>query len=339
MSFRMGYRWFGMRLQSCRPVASKMNDTEIDPEMMVKRPKNLSPRQVWRFSPRRSYLPMRLRMTKWLKNLLLRCLPAAFVGHIRSWIVGRLIRNFSARVVEHSYGGRRMRVYLADGLSQAWYDHDWGELPEITNLRNSRLRPGATVFDIGAHQGVVAAMLAHEVGPSGLVVAVEGNAHNCQAAVKNRELNNLPQIEVVQAAIADKPGKLYFNTGLNGQLDDGSGAGGRVAVDAITLDGLAERYGFPDVVFLDVEGAEYLALSGGHRVLESGADFFVEVHVGCGLEKLGGSASEVMSYFPEDLFEILARAEADSEFRPIGRNSQMTQDRCFIIARRTPAKT
>src|SRR5215831_18416703 len=201
-------------------------------------------------------------MLGWIKHGLLGLLPPAVAGRLRAWRVRRLIRTFPARVVEHTYGSSRLRVYLADPLSQGWYDHDWGNLPEITALQESQLRPGARVFDVGAHQGVVAAILARVVGPTGQVVAVEANPHNCRAAVKNRELNGLPQIEVVQAAVSDKPGTLVFNKGLNGRIDDGSGAWGRLSVEAITIDRLADRFGLPNVVFIDVEGAEFLALAG-----------------------------------------------------------------------------
>jgi len=238
-------------------------------------------------------------------------------------------------VVEHTYGNERLKVYLADPLSQAWYDEDWSELPEVATLRQSRLHPGAKVFDIGAHQGVVALMIAREVGPRGLVVAVAPSPHNISAAAKNRELNMMPQIELVQAAVSNQPGTLIFNEGINGngQLDDGSGTGERFAVEAVTIDGLADRFGMPDVVFIDVEGAEFLALAGASRVIASGADFFVEVHVGCGLEKLGGSLDEVLSHFPEDRFSLLARASADAEFRPLARIDRLTRDRFFLIAR------
>jgi hypothetical protein len=153
-------------------------------------------------------------------------------------------------------------------------------------------------------------------------------------AARNRDLNGLLQIEVVHAAIADRPGTIDFNAGLNGQIDDGSGSAGRLSVDAVTLDGLAERFGLPDVVFIDVEGAECLALSGGSRVLASGAEFFVEVHVGCGLEKLGGSVLTLLEYFPDDQFDLLSRAGPDSTFRPLGRIDPLTRDRFFLIARR-----
>jgi len=38
------------------------------------------------------------------------------------------------------------------------------------------------------------------------------------------------------------------------------GAEGQVRVRSLTIDGIADRFGMPDIVFLDVEGAECMAL-------------------------------------------------------------------------------
>lgn len=254
------------------------------------------------------------------------------VGWIRGRHVRRLIASFQPVIVEHTYGRGRFRVRLADPLALGWYDHDWAELPEISELRHRSLLGGARVFDIGAHQGIVALMLAREVGPAGRVIAVEANPHNSAAAIANRDLNGLTHVEVVQAAVCNRRGTVVFNEGLDGQLDDGSGANGRMAVPGITLDGMAEQFGIPNVVMIDVEGAECLVLSEGRRVLRSGADFAVEVHVGCGLEKLGGSVAEVLSYFPRNRFTLMARREADDHFKPLRDGDSVTDDRFFLLA-------
>ena len=170
-----------------------------------------------------------------VKRSLLRRLPRVWVGRLRSWRVRYIIKTFPARVVEHSYAGCRLKVFLADPLSQGWYDQDWAIIPEVVELRKNRLRLGARVFDIGAHQGVVAAILANEVGPSGQVIAVEASPHNCRVVAKNCELNGLLQIEVLFTVIADRPRKIIFNERLNGQIDDGSGSDGRLLLDAVTL--------------------------------------------------------------------------------------------------------
>ena len=117
-----------------------------------------------------------------LKKLAARILPPSLVGRYRGWRVRRLIAGYSPRVVEHQYGAARLRIELTDPMAAGWYDHDWSELPEIETLRGRTLRPGACVFDIGAHHGVVALMLASEVGSAGQVIAVEANPHNASSA-------------------------------------------------------------------------------------------------------------------------------------------------------------
>lgn len=266
------------------------------------------------------------------RERILGLLPPSILGRLRAWRVRQLVAGYTARVVEHTYGDGPLRVYLGDPLGQGWYDHDWAQLPEISTLRGKTLRPGARVFDIGAHQGVVAMMLAREVGASGYVLAVEPNPHNAAVAKKNRHLNGMTQIEIVEAAVADRSGTIVFNRGLDGQLDDGTGAGGRMAVASVTLDELAQRHGTPGFVMIDVEGAECMVLKGGEGVLQSGADFAVEVHVNFGLEKLGGSVEKLLSFFPEDAFNVTARAEADTSFRPLAPGDALMRDRFFLLA-------
>ncbi len=262
----------------------------------------------------------------------MKCLPAGMAGKMRAWNLRRIIANYPQRIVEHRYGSGNLKVALNDPMAAGWYDCDWDELPEIALLRNHSLKPGGLVFDLGAHYGVVAMMLAREVTASGKVVALEASPHNANAIRENQSLNELNQIEVVQAAVSSQPGTLVFNEGLNGQIDDGSGAWGRFEVNAITIDALAQQYGDPNVVFLDVEGAELLALAGATRTIGTAADWFIEVHTKHGLEKLGGSVNEVLAHFPEDRFERYIRAEEDTQFRLYRPNDPALADRFFLVA-------
>jgi FkbM family methyltransferase len=267
------------------------------------------------------------------RRQVLRLFPPSVLGRLRAWRVQQIVSAYVPCVVEHTYGDGRLQVHLGDPLGEGWYDHDWAQLPEITVLRGGSLRNGARVFDIGAHQGVVAMMLAREVGPSGHVLAVEPNPHNAAVARKNRDLNGVGQIELLQAAVSDHSGTVVFNHGLDGQLDDGTGAGGRMSVACVTLNELAQRHGTPDFVMIDVEGAECKVLKGGSRVIQSGVDFAVEVHVNHGLEKLGGSVAELLSFFPASVYDVTVRAEADVVFRPLNRPDPLTRDRFFLLAR------
>jgi FkbM family methyltransferase len=236
--------------------------------------------------------------------------------------------------VKHNYGGVDLTVSIEDPVGEEWYDHDWPVPPEVAALAGSRLKPGARVFDLGAHQAVVALMLSRLVGEKGEVFALEAERHNFEVADRNRALNAAGNLTVLHAAAAAEPGELSFTGGLNGNVLEG---GGGVRVTACSVDSLAERYGAPDVVFIDVEGFEHEVLRGAERTLSAGrTDFFVEVHVGYGLESLGGSAQAVLQHFGPDRYTRLvspARSELEHyELEPIEDRPGILSERFFLVS-------
>lgn len=267
-----------------------------------------------------------------LKDLVRPFLPAPILARARIWRLRRKLARYNPRVVTHKWGDLTLRIQLADELSEGWYDKDTSEQPEITFLRRHRLQPGATVFDLGAHQCIIATVLAKTVGPMGKVIALEANQHNANVGQRNKELNNAANLHVVHAAAADKTGTLTFNEGLNGNVDDGSGKWGRTVVPARTIDDLAAEFGKPDVLFVDVEGYEGPVLRGAAQTLNTVADWFIEMHVGCGLEKFGGSVETIVSFFPEDRFELFMAADTDQTPRPFSMNEQVTRSRFYLFA-------
>src|SRR5712692_9648522 len=181
-----------------------------------------------------------------LKHLTKKFVPRTIWTRLQAWRVRHGIASYPRRVVRHRYGEVELAIELADPLGEGWYDHDWGTPPESRLLRERGLRPGARVFDIGAHQGVVALMLAEAVGPHGQVVAVEPTPHNAAQCIRNRELNAKPWVEVVQAAAAAVEGTLLLNGGPCAAVAAISDYGGTMEVRAVTIDALARRFGSPD---------------------------------------------------------------------------------------------
>jgi FkbM family methyltransferase len=225
-------------------------------------------------------------------------IPSPFLGLLRlaksRWQTAR----YRQHVVRHTYGGFPLNVCIADSMAAQWYDRDWPIPAELAVLSQRKLRPGATVLDAGAHQGLVAMLLARMVTPSGTVVAVEACPRNVEIARKNCALNDISNVQVLHAAVGESAGSIRFTPTINGQVaSDKEWA--TVEVPSVTIDALAERYGTPDVLFVDVEGYEVQALNGSRRSLETGPDCFVEVHVGCGLEKFGGTVEMLTNCFPK----------------------------------------
>jgi FkbM family methyltransferase len=221
-------------------------------------------------------------------------LPAPVAGRLRR-VKARLdAARFDSRVVRHSYAGRELEVRIVSRYGDR-YDRDWPELGEIAFLKTARLGPGARVFNLGANHGVIAMMLAGEVGPTGRVIAVEAHEADIRAAEESARLNGLDQMDCIHAVVARSEGVAAF--GVNGEVDDGTGRFGRERVEAVSIDGLARRYGTPDVVFMDIEGYEGEALAGADATLESRPDWFVEVHGDEAIARYGGSAEGIVERF------------------------------------------
>src|SRR5579863_613208 len=265
-----------------------------------------------------------------MKEVIKKVLPKPLWTRLRMWRMGHILASYQRKRVRHNYGGYDLEVELIDPMGAGWYDRDWPELPEIALLKQTGLRPGARVFDIGAHQCVVAMMLARTVGPDGFVLAVEASHENWQAGEQNRKLNGIDNCKILHAAGAAQSGTLVFNRGTNGQVDDGTGEWGQIEVQAYSVDDLAARFGAPDVLFIDVEGFECELLRGAEKTLANRPDCFVEVHVKAGLEKFGGSVEQVLSFFPAG-YEFFA-SRPDQTFLPLQAESDIVLDRFFLVA-------
>ncbi len=258
---------------------------------------------------------------------LLRRLPSPIVRCLRSARDRIALRTFDPRIVDHLYGGIGLRVKVTDKISARWYDRDFDELPEITFLKQKKLKRGALVFDLGAHQCVIALLLARIVGDTGRVIAIEAGQHNFDIANENKNLNSAQNLSIIRAAVAEKHGVMMsFAGGLNGSI---SALGESVCSKSI--DGLASEYGSPDVILLDIEGYESRALEGAKETLNSNSDWYVEVHSGCGLESFGGSSPEVIQIFRDHGYKLYCQTDESyrDQFRPM---TTLPKGRFFMVA-------
>jgi FkbM family methyltransferase len=264
-------------------------------------------------------------LTGSLKEMVRNVVPESAWASARRVKLRLRVRRYRRRVVTHRYGQSELRVMIADELGAGWYDHDWPEPPELSVFSRSSLRPGARVFDLGAHQGVVALMLERAVQPGGVVVAVELTEHNAQVAVENVRLNAPAAVTVVHAAVTDTPGSARADFDLNASVTAQSRG---TVVRAVTVDGLAHEHGAPDLVYVDVEGHECHALRGAAEALAARPDWFIEVHAQGPLQAAGGSVEELLEFLHG--YRLLVMLEGESGFRPLP--ERLPDDRFFLAA-------
>jgi FkbM family methyltransferase len=185
-----------------------------------------------------------------IKKTLRKILPVSIKNQI-GMILEMAIKK---RIIKRNYSGFPLFVHLEDRTGYEWYNNDWDLLPEIELLKKGKLCSGAKVFDCGAHQGILASILANITSEKGQVIAVEANPHNFDLAVKNRDINALSQLEIINKAVGEKEGEVSFINRSNGRIKLKNINEKGIKIPCTTVDQLSKEFGTPDVIFIDVEG-------------------------------------------------------------------------------------
>jgi FkbM family methyltransferase len=167
----------------------------------------------------------------------------------------------------------------------------------IQQLLLGEVRAEMVCWDVGAHIGFFSLMLARRAR---LVVAVEAHPVNAARLRRNVELNDLP-VQVVEAAVWSVPGTVSLQVAPMSGMHAVVGAHGEGTIDvpAVTLDQLAVDNPPPDLVKIDVEGAEVAVLEGATSALRHTSFVLCETHgrearrgAHARLEQLGFSVAE-----------------------------------------------
>lgn len=145
--------------------------------------------------------------------------------------------------------------------------------PDVTAVFRRSLRPGMSVIDIGANIGFFAMLSASLVGQSGRVLAVEPNPRNARMLEASRRANGFDHLTLCQVAAGRETGILVLNTShSNGTTSSASDNLERLlsaeTVACVKIDALVDPDTRVDFIKVDVEGAEYNALLGCHRIME-----------------------------------------------------------------------
>ncbi len=151
-----------------------------------------------------------------------------------------------------------------------------------TSVFRRLIRPGQTVFDLGANHGVYTLLGAAATGPGGQVHAFEANPRLAKLTELSAAINGYGGfVSVHHLAVGEAEGvaRLVFDHGwsgggslFRGDVQEG-GANEGVACRVAALDALFPDPGFQvHVLKMDIEGAEGRALAGMPRLLERSRD-------------------------------------------------------------------
>jgi len=144
---------------------------------------------------------------------------------------------------------------------------------------------GMIALNCGAHVGFFTLLLAKRVGKKGRVFAFEPDPTLRSILQRNIQLNSLNNVTVLPYAVSDRTGTVPFIAegkstsrmpGMGRRDDEGP----LTTVESITVDDFCARNNVtPDLIKMDIEGAEGLALAGAKKVLTTARPVIIcEIH-------------------------------------------------------------
>ena len=184
---------------------------------------------------------------------------------------GRAVRRSLPQV----FGGCRMYVSMECGLRY------WLGVERDNLLKNAveTVTPGNVVWDVGANMGLFSFAAAGLAGPEGRIYAFEPDTVLVSLLRRSSKLNpGAAPVETIPCAVSDVISLACFNIAERSRasnflegfgLSQTGGVRERHIVFTVPLDWMAERIPPPDVLKIDVEGAELSVFRGARRLLES----------------------------------------------------------------------
>ncbi len=130
--------------------------------------------------------------------------------------------------------------------------------------------PGDVVVDVGAGSGCDTLAFARQVGPTGLVIAVEAHPLMFRCLQEMCRLNRLDNVLAVHAAVGPSDGDVLISDTDDYQANHLTASRRGQTVPGFTLDSIVKRLGLNriDLLKMNIEGAEGPALSGMTRTIE-----------------------------------------------------------------------
>jgi FkbM family methyltransferase len=224
-----------------------------------------------------SYLHHKVRTTPWLGRAALKTIPNV-KWHVNIEPIGA----FSIRLREHRMFWLRPPLLHED---------------QMMSYLERLVRPGDVVYDVGANIGLYSRFLAQRF-KAAHVYSFEPMESNCRLLAENVAIGGCAsQVTIIHSAVGSEDGVTDFqvddltsNSGAMDVVTHGKASSSRaqyglppktVQVKVTSLDTFVKQEGIlkPQVIKIDIEGAEALALSGASRLLsEHKPHLLIELH-------------------------------------------------------------
>lgn len=200
---------------------------------------------------------------------------------LRSW-AERLSRGVVLRRrIPREFGGLPLYVSPEAGL-RFWRFNLAKVDPMICRMAAELVKPGTSIWDIGANVGLFAFCAAVVAGPQGSVLAVEPDLWLAELLTQSANVNrskstHAAAVTPLAAAVCEKNGVASLHIATRGRAANhlaashgSTQAGGARSLQStvtVSLDFLLDYFPAPAVVKIDVEGAEVDVLRGAEKLL------------------------------------------------------------------------
>lgn len=171
-------------------------------------------------------------------------------------------------------------------------------------MKHLDLKLGETFVDVGANVGYYTLKVATDYGQSVRVIAIEAHPDTYRALCRNIRYNGFGNIIVVNKAVLDRRDSVIMYEEVDSRKNRLSGHaslcrtfenGSSLLVEADTLDNILAGQRV-DVMKMDIEGAEVMALGCAKETLGKLRKIIVEVH--------GHNLEHVMSILEDSNFSL-----------------------------------
>lgn len=232
-------------------------------------------------------------------------------------VVNNFLKTISLKLSKILYGDKKLvaiagkyKFYLDSDFAFANYE-SWGEkhnggfekLIEVSKDKK-------VIFDIGGHIGLCALPMSTNISQESVIYSFEPSNRNRYYLQKHIELNDISNIYVIDSLLGDtnKENVEFF------ELNDVSGTPSivnikegfqKVLKKQVTLDSFCEDNRLiPDLLKIDVEGAEFFVLNGGTKIIKMyKPDIVLSLHPKH-LNKLGLDMNYLFEFCDKYKYEI-----------------------------------
>jgi FkbM family methyltransferase len=159
---------------------------------------------------------------------------------------------------------QRITDLMSFGISP-WYKENLWE-PTVQIILRDLCKSGDIVFDVGANFAGLTTVMSRIVGPKGVVCAFEASPRIIDKTQRNLVLSGCNNVQLFHNAVCHTSGKrvkIFFGDHLNDSIYPEYGEDSDAEVKTLALDDfIATTQLIPNLVKMDIEGAEFDALKG-----------------------------------------------------------------------------